>query len=106
VHAQHSRLHGYFLGAPKNAVCGRGGSAVLGGVGVAVVHFVSQRFPALSPPVYLGLIGAALIVTQAGAWLRRAGQLAWLRGQALLPATSAALAPYDVISLPSAMSFG
>lgn len=59
--------------------------AALFWVGLAWLLFtlLSRQFSGLTPAYYIGLIVAALIVTQAGLWLRRAGQVAWLRGRAV-----------------------
>jgi len=53
------------------------------GLALWLFTFMSRQFSGLTPAYYIGLIVAALIVTQAALWLRRAGQVAWLRGQAV-----------------------
>jgi len=53
------------------------------GLALWLFTFMSRQFSELTPAYYLGWIVAALIVTQAVLWLRHAGQVAWLRGQAV-----------------------
>ena len=53
------------------------------GLALWLFTFMSRQFSGLTPAYYIVLIVAALIVTQAVLWLRRAGQVAWLRGQAV-----------------------
>ncbi len=59
--------------------------AVLFWSGLAWLLFMllSHQLSGLSPAYPLGLMAATLIVTQAALWLRRAGQVAWLRGRAV-----------------------
>jgi len=59
--------------------------AALFWIGLALLLFTlfSHQFSGLSPAYPLGLMAAAIIVTQAALWLRRAGQVAWLRGRAV-----------------------
>jgi Zn-dependent protease with chaperone function len=59
--------------------------AALFWAGLALLLFtlLSRQFSGLSPTCLLGLMTAGVIVTQAALWLRRSGQVAWLRGRAV-----------------------
>lgn len=59
--------------------------AALFWTGLALLLFtlLSHQFSGLSPAYPFGLMAAAVIVTQAALWLRRSGQVAWLRGRAV-----------------------
>lgn len=59
--------------------------AALFWTGLALLLFtlLSHQFPGWPAAYFPGLIAVAVIVTQATLWLRRAGQVAWLRGQAV-----------------------